>query len=180
MQDSTASSLVQDIWERYSYNPLTGKLYSRSRFKYVDGYSTIDTRNYRRLTANVSLNGKQMQMAYGKIVYIWIHGVVPDANYHVDHINHDSHDNRPCNLRCITVRQNNQNRRGRPSPGVYWNKNRNKWQAQIRHGTQRKYLGLFTTEAAALLRYIEECDLYGYAVLQSVRERAAYLKAEVT
>lgn len=176
MQDSTPTPHVVDIWERFSYNPLTGLLYSNKTKQPVYGQSSIDNRNYKRLTVVVRYNGKYTSVAYGKVVYMWIYGYEPDSGYHVDHIDHDSHNNRPSNLRCVTIRENNQNRRNQKSPGIYWNTRLRRWQAQIRHGGKRKYLGIFKSEAEALAVYIQECDSHQYPVLKQVRERLIELQ----
>ena len=177
MQNPTPPSQVIELWDRFSYNPLTGKLYLRTTDKLVIGSSYVDNRGYSGLRLGVIKDGKHTSLGYGKTVYMWLHGHVPSAGYHVDHINHDSHDNRPSNLRCITVRENNQNRCKQKSPGVYWNTNKGKWHAQIRHGATRKYLGLFTSEADALYTYIQECIDHNYPVLPHVHERLRELDA---
>lgn len=65
-----------------------------------------------------------------------------------DHINRNGLDNRRCNLRTTDYRGNALNT-GLPSnntsgrKGVTWNKNRNRWQAQINSKKETVYLGLF-------------------------------------
>lgn len=68
------------------------------------------------------------------------------SKYPVDHINHDSLFNMRKNLRIVTSRQNNQNRERKVSsifPGVTWDKENNKWKAQIWVGNKLKFLGRF-------------------------------------
>jgi hypothetical protein len=177
MHNFTTSAFIADLWERYSYNPLTGKLINNKTNKIVVGTSSIDNRNYRRLTVNVRVNGTSRHVAYARAVYAWLHGEWPKPGFHVDHINHNSHDNRLCNLRCITARQNNQNRRNQKSPGVYWNKRLSKWQAQIRIQDKRIYLGLYISEFDALKKYIQTCEQNGFEVLPSVKNRLKTLAA---
>jgi hypothetical protein len=176
MYQSTTSAHIADLWDRYSYNPFTGKLYYRKNGKLAAGTSTLDYRNYRGLTVRIRIHGKLKSVAYGRVVYAWLTGTWPEKGYHVDHINHDSHDNRPWNLRCVTVRENNQNRRKQGSPGIYWNKRLKKWQAQIRIHGEKVYLGVYKNESDALERYIQACDAQGYAVLPEVRLRLTTLK----
>ena len=67
----------------------------------------------------------------------------------VDHINHDTLDNRRSNLREVTNSQNCQNLLGPQVNntsgyrGVTWHKRNQKWQAQLMVNSKRKYLGYF-------------------------------------
>lgn len=164
------------LWEVCDFNPLTGILSYKFSGLPVPAHSIVDNRNYRAKRTFIRLSERSVYCAYGRFVYLWVHGNWPTKGMHLDHINHDSHDNRSWNLRCITVRENNQNRRGQGSPGVYWNKNRNKWQAQIRIGPKRRYLGLYVNEGDALHAYIQACEAHGYPVLASVYARLRQLQ----
>lgn len=67
---------------------------------------------------------------------------------HIDHINHDTLDNRKINLRLCTVSENLRNRgpeRTNKSgfKGVYWNTRDKVWRAQIKLHQQVKPLGTF-------------------------------------
>lgn len=84
----------------------------------------------------------------------------------VDHLNHNTLDNRKCNLRCVSQRENCRNRQ-KPGtsryPGVYWDKTKHKWTAKAadEHGVVRQ-IGRFTDEgdaAAAYRRFCEEHNL---------------------
>lgn len=75
----------------------------------------------------------------------------------VDHINGDRLDNRRCNLRIVTQRQNQQNQkkhRNGKLVGCSYNKTRKKWQAHIQIKGKQKNLGLFATELEAHEVYI--------------------------
>ena len=73
----------------------------------------------------------------------------------VDHINHNTLDNRKRNLRACTQQQNLRNRKLQPHSsrfkGVCWHKGAKKWIAYIGGVEKRKlfYLGLFTDEIEA-------------------------------
>jgi len=79
-----------------------------------------------------------------------------DNNF-IDHINNNSLDNRIENLRILTNQQNLWNTNAK---GYYWNKQNNKWQAQIKINNKKKYLGIFTEEEDARQAYLNAKDLY--------------------
>lgn len=85
----------------------------------------------------------------------------------VDHINHNTLDNRKCNLRAATKSQNAMNsiKMGNPSnniiPGVYLTES-GSYSATIKHIQQTYYLGTYDTfENAAYARWIAEVLLFG-------------------
>lgn len=79
------------------------------------------------------------------------------AGLEVDHVNGDGLDNRRANLRLATRRQNSANtgsRRGTSKyKGVSWNRQRNRWIAQIRRGGKVCRLGRFRDEEEAARVY---------------------------
>lgn len=72
----------------------------------------------------------------------------PPSGMQVDHIDGNGLNNRRSNLRIVTNAENGRNR-GESSnntsgfKGVYWNKQRSKWEAQIRIDGKRRFLGQF-------------------------------------
>ena len=178
--DSTTSFDVALLWSNYCLDPFTGNLYSTSTGRPIWSQSSIDPRNYRKLVANAPTSKGYRTIAYGRVVFAWVHGYYPKQGFHVDHINGDSHDNRPWNLRAVTVRENNQNRRNQGSAGIYWNKRIKRWQAQIRINGQKVYLGVYKHEHEGLEAYINACDANGYSVLPEVRNRLSSLLKEVS
>jgi len=85
----------------------------------------------------------------------------------IDHINGDKLDNRRCNLRICTQRENTRNSRARSDnssgvPGVFWSPERNKWVAQITDDGKRIHLGRFENKEAAIeAKLLAERNLYG-------------------
>ena len=84
-------------------------------------------------------------------------------NNQIDHININPLDNRIENLRVATHSQNQRNRNKLKNcsskyKGVYWNKQRNKWEARIRIDGKKKYLGLFDNEQEAAEAYKKKYD----------------------
>lgn len=75
----------------------------------------------------------------------------------VDHINHDTLDNRRSNLRIVTVTQNNQNmRKPRVNTSGYkgvFSSAGGRWRARIRHNGSRTHLGIFATREEAWEAY---------------------------
>lgn len=100
-----------------------------------------------------------------RIVWAIAHGMWPKDT--IDHINGDSTDNRPCNLRDVSQLDNNRNR---PLPknntsgvhGVSMMKCNGKWRATIKAGGKHLHLGCFNTiTAAAAARKAAEVK-YGF------------------
>lgn len=84
----------------------------------------------------------------------------------IDHINGDSLDNRRCNLRFVTKRENAFNstsRRGASKyKGVTFRKDTGKWRANIGFDMERKCLGSFATEVEAAAAYNQAAiELHG-------------------
>lgn len=103
--------------------------------------------------------------AQGRPITIYMHRLILNAapDQQVDHINHDTLDNRRCNLRLATKTQNRQNQtkhrlyQGRATSsqykGVSWCNFRKKWTASITKDRIRKWLGAFTDEIEAARAY---------------------------
>lgn len=80
---------------------------------------------------------------------------IKDCNEYIDHINHIKVDNTKSNLRIVTNSQNQMNR-NKPKQntsgvkGVYWHKNKNKWQANLQINNELLYLGIFDSKEDAI------------------------------
>jgi len=110
--------------------------------KYYVGHSYKD--KIKKSTRNIRLSN-------------FIFGVPPKGMI-VDHINGNTLDNRKCNLRFATLRQNVCNSRKRDNcsskyKGVSKQKGRNTYNAEIRHYGEKIYLGSFRNEVDAALAY---------------------------
>ena len=76
----------------------------------------------------------------------------------IDHINGIRTDNRISNLRNVTNQENKWNRNF--AKGYHYNKNANKFQAEIVLDYKKIYLGLFNTEEDARAAYIKAKEQY--------------------
>lgn len=88
-------------------------------------------------------------------------------NMEVDHIYHINHDNRKSELRIVTKSQNQMNKvllsnNTSGVKGVYWNKEKEKWHAQITVNNKRINLGYFNIlQDAADVRKQAEIEYFG-------------------
>lgn len=139
----------------------------RKLFAYRDGNLYWAVRKSRktkigRLAGTVRKDGRWQVCINGKsyaahqLIFLYHHGFVP---HEIDHIDGSPSNNAISNLREATHQQNQWNRKKTNSingkqvssiyKGVYWNKQRKKWHAQIRIAKKTTYLGLFVSEAEA-------------------------------
>lgn len=95
----------------------------------------------------------------GKRTKIYLHRFLMNAKkgYDVDHLNHDPLDNRKCNLRVCTHKENTQNR-AKKSKGYHFSSRYGKWEVRL-HG---KYGGRYSSEeeAAAAAKQLKDTGTY--------------------
>lgn len=139
--------------ERFSYDPETGT------FEKLDKYTYIRSPDDRRLQLYVyGYDGCKtwIKAVYAhRLAYWLVHGKLPK---YIDHINGDGKDNRPCNMRPATIRQNNCNRTKQSNnscgfKGVNWHKETGRWRARITLHGKSNSLGLFDTPEEAHKAY---------------------------
>lgn len=80
--------------------------------------------------------------------YIHLHRLITDCpeGMVVDHINHDKADNRKCNLRICTIRQNNMNKKVK---GYSYNKSSGNWRSYLMLNGKTVWYGIHHTEDEA-------------------------------
>lgn len=122
-----------------------------NKYKWYAQYNSC-TYSYYAAKQKRKLNGKQIAQ--------YMHRVILNAppNKQVDHINHNTLDNRKQNLRICTRSQNQMNRTPSENTsskykGVHWCKQGKKWRAQIQINGKRLSLGLYKTEIEASCAY---------------------------
>ncbi|WEL95513.1 HNH homing endonuclease [Xanthomonas phage vB_XooS_NR08] len=143
---------VADVLDRYHYDPETGVfLHARSRQGAKAGTAAGgDMLGYKVL----SFSG-HLCLAH-RVAWLLVHGKWPEND--LDHVDGDRSNNRISNLRECSQAENSQNK-GKYSnntsgvTGVTWNKQCQKWHAQLMVAGNQIFLGLFSTiEEAAQAR----------------------------
>ena len=105
----------------------------------------------------------------GKPRFVFLHRLImqPKDKNVIDHINHDIKDNRRCNLRECFQGQNRYNSRINSNntsgyKGVWYDKSRNKWAAEIHCNNKKKMLGRFDSKQEAVEAYTAKAkELFG-------------------
>lgn len=130
-------------------------------------------RAFTALTANGYHHGLifRRELLAHRVIWKWFYGTEP---LQVDHLNHDRADNRIANLRSVSASVNKRNQRLNLSntsgcAGVVWAKREKKWQAAIRNGGKRVFLGYFVNfeDAVSARRAAEKS--FGYRVKEGRR-----------
>ena len=151
--------------ELFRYDPISGKVFrkvttSSRSIKGTEAGSLDRKEGYLRVT----VDGRGYQLH--RVIMLLVHGHL-DKNVHVDHISHDRADNRLCNLRLVSLAENNKNksmdrRNSTGVTGVRFNKRDNTWGANIGVNKTEVHLGTFKTlEEATAVRLDAEVK-YGF------------------
>lgn len=137
---------------------------------YVTVYGYANCRDY------IRGSGRKKQKSTTYIMHRLIMNCPEDK--HIDHINHNTLDNRKSNLRIVTQSQNMMNsssRKGSTSKylGVGWHNQNHNWRAYIKSAQGYKHIGSFTDEKSAAMAYDRKAlELYGeFANLNFSKER---------
>ena len=133
----------------FDYDPETGYLYRKTNpdkptgLLRKDGYINIKCKSKPQLLHRIA----------------WLHYYGTHVEGFIDHINHDRKDNRIRNLRCVTRKQNNENKLSRRTKilpkGVSFTKDRGKWKASIGSNYKQYHLGFFDSPEKARIAYLE-------------------------
>jgi hypothetical protein len=142
--------------ELLSYDPETGvftwNVRRRNQVTAGDDAGSLLNRGYTR----IMIDGKRYTRS--RLAWLYVHGVWPKE--FIDHKNGNRADDRLSNLREATRAENNRNSRRPPNSssglrGVTWRKDSKLWEARIRNGERRIFLGRFKTGEEAHKAYCE-------------------------
>ena len=146
------------------YDPATGiftwKISNSNRVKVGDAAGSLGGGGYLRI--------RVCSRSYPahRLAWLYVYGIWPEGQ--IDHINRIRTDNRISNLRDVSHKQNGQNRskdsrNTSGHPGVYWCRQKSKWQARIMHNQKLIHLGLFADiEDAIAARKAGELKYWGH------------------
>lgn len=143
---------VAVLYDRYAYDPLRGVLISKTTGKPLSCRQR-DRNTYAAVSYGSRPNKKSYATTYGRLVMAWLTNEWPSVD--VDHIDRNTANNRPWNLRLVTRRTNTQNRRSFRGGAT---KNGRRWRARILVNGKVKHLGQFDTQREAQEAYIKACD----------------------
>jgi hypothetical protein len=155
--------MSQKLYNKYKIEPDYMILYTTKNEKIL-----IDKEDYEKIKDVCWTNAAGYCVGYRKGQWVTLHRLITDCpkNMEVDHINHNTLDNRKCNLRIVTRSQNNMNHglRKDNTSGVVGVRLHScgKWVARIFINGKEQHLGLFLTkEEAITARKEAEIALFG-------------------
>lgn len=135
--------------------------------EWVAGYGAINKHNGKILKLQVDKDGYNLVKLHknniGKTKKVHQLVAISFLNHKpcglklvIDHINDNPSDNRVENLQIVTQRFNAHKTQGKYSSkykGVHWDKNRNKWNAQIKISNKKVFIGRYEKEEDAHKAY---------------------------
>lgn len=118
------------------------------------GSKQISKKGYQKWGVTIAYNGKKLRLTCSRIIFLLYNGYLTKGK-EVDHIDNNSLNNNPDNLREATRSQNNQNRKisknntsGHKS--VIWCKRSKKWKVAIVLNYKYHYFGTYTNKEDAV------------------------------
>lgn len=138
---------AKEVREKLQYNPATGLFRWRRRYNghqkkgWFSGAS--DGGGYKQ----IRIMGNRY-LAH-RLAWLMTHGEWPE--HQIDHINHCRADNRLCNLRDVTIKENHMNKIGKG-----YRKSGDRFQAKINIDRVVTHLGTFDTAEEARAAYLKK------------------------
>lgn len=137
------------------YEPSTGVftwLQKKPQGRYKENLGWLDSKGY------IEICIAQKRLKAHRWAWFYVYGELPGQ---IDHINEIKTDNRLCNLRVVTTKQNHENRGAQKNntsgfKGV--TRFQNKWRAQIMHNRKNFYLGVYETAEQASNAYKQKAQ----------------------
>jgi hypothetical protein len=127
----------------YVYNPETGKVFNRFG---------VEMKSYLKqgyLKLGIVVNKKTYVIKHHQFAWYWVNKKCVDE---IDHINGIKDDNRICNLRSVSHKENMWNLT--KAKGYCWNKKDKKWVVSINCNGRYHRIGSFNTETEARETYL--------------------------
>jgi hypothetical protein len=153
MTSNVSKHSQEYMQNRFDYDQNTGILtYRKPPLGRVKGQicGWVDKNGYR----SIEIDGKAVQATH--VIWMYVFGVSPGEN--IDHIDGNPGNNSLSNLRDVSRRENQwnrkQHRKGKLTGSTYHKKAR-KFMSQIRVNKKYIYLGLYDTELEAHLAYVK-------------------------
>ena len=136
--------------ELLSYNPETGCFTRNIALKNQPAGAKVGTKGARGYL-QTSIDGTVYKIH--RLAWLYVHGEWPQNQ--IDHIDHDTSNNRIDNLRDVSCGQNHQNRNRNTKSassllGVGWHKRDKRWFAHIEINGKRHHLGYYADKESAL------------------------------
>lgn len=140
----------------FRYCPISGSIFNRVNrgTKAKAGAIATSRSGDGYLQINFVNNGCLVNRKAHRIAWLLHTGEDP-GNKQIDHIDRDKTNNRFSNLRLVNNQNNNMNK-SKPKNntsgivGVYWRKDRDKWEVKINEEGELQYLGIFEDKFEAI------------------------------
>ena len=150
-----------------SYNKKTGifKWKIRPTNSVQKGDVAGTTSKWKRSAGYIAIGFKNKTYWAHRLAWFYVYGELPKSC--IDHINHNKSDNRICNLRETTNKDNHRNvglykHNNSGVNGVSWIERLKKWTARINIDGKNLYLGLFSKKKDAIKARSEANEKYGF------------------
>lgn len=147
---------AERLREVLSYDPETGLFVRKICFQRPDVIGTTSLLTNGNGYLRIAIDGKRYLCH--RLVWLYMVGTWPQNE--IDHMDGNRSNNKWSNLRDVTPRHNQQNKRKAHSHsksqilGVSWDKSRGKWTARIKTECAYKYLGRFDSVETAKEAYL--------------------------
>lgn len=158
----------EQVREMFDYDEGTGILTWKIKhgYKYPGDEVGYTHRNGYRI-----LDWGRTDITIHRIIWLWFNGNYPLQ--YIDHINGIRDDNRICNLRDVSQRENTHNKkehREGKKPGAFYNKWEQRWDARIYYEGKQYRLGMYDTEELALEAYALAQEEINNGILPTYRQ----------